>query len=86
MTELSLLLSPVEYSDLQRIKRELALQSKLYTLYSAVTDSVSGYYDIQWADLNIEKINTELQDFQNRFRSVQNSIQITLLSSLTQQA
>ncbi|XP_062336343.1 LOW QUALITY PROTEIN: dynein axonemal heavy chain 5-like [Osmerus eperlanus] len=63
-------LTVTEYSDLQRIKRELALQSKLYTLYSAVTESVSGYYDIQWADLNIEKINTELQDFQNRIRKL----------------
>lgn len=56
-----------EYPDLHRIKRELNLLSKLYTLYNSVTDSVTGYYDILWADLNIEKINTELLDFQNRF-------------------
>lgn len=36
-------------------------------MYNAVIDSVAGYHDILWADLNIEKINTELQDFQNRF-------------------
>lgn len=57
---------PAEYPELQRIKRELSLLSKLYTLYNSVTDSVAGYCDILWADLNIEKINTELQDFQNR--------------------
>lgn len=56
-----------EYPDLQRIKRELSLLSKLYSLYNSVIDSVTGYYDILWADLNIEKINTELQDFQNRY-------------------
>ncbi|GLD61462.1 dynein heavy chain 5, axonemal-like protein, partial [Lates japonicus] len=59
-----------EYPDLQRIKRELSLLSKLYSLYNSVIDSVTGYYDILWADLNIEKINTELQDFQNRIRKL----------------
>ncbi|XP_077101314.1 dynein axonemal heavy chain 5-like [Siphateles boraxobius] len=59
-----------EYPDLHRIKRELNLLSKLYTLYNSVTDSVTGYYDILWADLNIEKINTELLDFQNRIRKL----------------
>ncbi|XP_042366785.1 dynein axonemal heavy chain 5 [Plectropomus leopardus] len=59
-----------EYPELQRIKRELSLLSKLYSLYNSVTDSVAGYYDILWADLNIEKINAELQDFQNRIRKL----------------
>lgn len=60
-------LFPAEYPELQKIKRELSLLSKLYTLYKSVIDSVAGYYDILWVDLNIEKINTELQDFQNRY-------------------
>ncbi|XP_076826623.1 dynein axonemal heavy chain 5 [Brachyhypopomus gauderio] len=55
-----------EYPDLHRIKRELSLLSKLYSLYNSVNDSVDGYSDILWADLNTEKINSELQDFQNR--------------------
>ncbi|XP_067341566.1 dynein axonemal heavy chain 5 isoform X2 [Channa argus] len=59
-----------EYPELQRIKRELSLLSKLYSLYNSVIDSVAGYYDVLWADLNIEKINTELQDFQNRIRKL----------------
>ncbi|KAL0969945.1 hypothetical protein UPYG_G00234980 [Umbra pygmaea] len=59
-----------EYPDLQRIKRELGLLSKLYDLYNKVTESVSGYYDIQWVDLNIDKVNSELQDFQNRIRKL----------------
>ncbi|KAM7390019.1 hypothetical protein PAMA_008269 [Pampus argenteus] len=59
-----------EYPELQRIKRELSLLSKLYSLYNSVIDSVAGYYDILWADLNIEKINSELQDFQNRIRKL----------------
>lgn len=63
-------LLPAEYPELQRIRRELSLLSKLYSLYSSVTDSVAGYYDILWADLNIEKISAELQDFQNRCSSL----------------
>ncbi|KAG7231381.1 hypothetical protein INR49_012221 [Caranx melampygus] len=59
-----------EYPELQRIKRELSLLSKLYSLYNSVIDSVTGYYDILWSDLNIEKVNTELQDFQNRIRKL----------------
>ncbi|XP_074550150.1 dynein axonemal heavy chain 5 [Halichoeres trimaculatus] len=59
-----------EYPDLQRIKRELSLLSKLYSLYNSVIDSVGGYQDILWAELDIEKINTELQDFQNRIRKL----------------
>ncbi|KAM6971581.1 LOW QUALITY PROTEIN: dynein axonemal heavy chain 8-like [Tautogolabrus adspersus] len=59
-----------EYPELQRIRRELSLLSKLYSLYNSVIDSVTGYYDILWAELNIEKINTELQDFQNRIRKL----------------
>ncbi|XP_065805228.1 dynein axonemal heavy chain 5 [Labrus bergylta] len=59
-----------EYPELQRIRRELSLLSKLYSLYNSVIDSVAGYHDILWAELNIEKINTELQDFQNRIRKL----------------
>lgn len=60
-------LFPSEYPELQRIKRELSLLAKLYSLYNCVIDSVAGYYDILWADLNIEKINNDLQDFQNKY-------------------
>jgi len=55
-----------EYPDLQRIKRELALLQKLYGLYNTVIDGVNGYYDILWLELDIEKINAELLDFQNK--------------------
>lgn len=32
-----------------------------------VMKGVDGYYDIIWADVNIEKINAELTDFQNKY-------------------
>ena len=59
-------LSVTEYPELLKIKKELNLLTKLYSLYNDVIDTVNGYYDIPWGDVDIEKINTELIDFQNR--------------------
>ncbi|XP_076808265.1 dynein axonemal heavy chain 5-like [Clavelina lepadiformis] len=63
-------LAVTEYADLQRIKRELSLLQKLYGLYNNVIESVNGYYDILWQELDIEKINQELLDFQNKCRKL----------------
>lgn len=59
-------LSVTEYPELQQIKRELGLLQKLYTLYNTVIETVNGYFDILWSDIDIEKISSELQEFQNR--------------------
>ena len=63
-------LSKTPYPELERIKRELNLLQKLYSLYNTVMDSIDGYYDILWADVDIEKINSELLEFQNRCRKL----------------
>ncbi len=42
------------------------LLQKLYSLYNDVIDTINGYYDMLWSDINIEKINTELSEFQNK--------------------
>ena len=55
-----------EYPEIQRIRRELNLLQKLYQLYNQVMDSVDGYKDILWHELDTEKINNELLDFQNK--------------------
>uniref|UniRef100_A0A5F8GDS1 Dynein axonemal heavy chain 8 n=1 Tax=Monodelphis domestica TaxID=13616 RepID=A0A5F8GDS1_MONDO len=47
---------------------ELSLLSKLYGLYDTVMGNISGYYEMLWGDVDIEKINLELQEFQNRCR------------------
>lgn len=60
-------LNVTEYPGLQQIKRELGLLQKLYSLYNSVIENVNGYYDIPWVEVNIEKINQELQDYQNRY-------------------
>lgn len=59
-------LSVTDYPELLQIMKELKLLKKLYELYNSVIDTVHGYYDIPWQDVNIERINQELQDFQNR--------------------
>ena len=60
-------LTVTEYPDMVRMKKELNLLQKLYSLYNTVMDSIDGYFDIPWADAKIEKINSELLDFQNRY-------------------
>ncbi|XP_032037004.1 dynein heavy chain 5, axonemal-like [Aythya fuligula] len=59
-----------EYPELHKIKRELSLLQKLYSLYNSVIDNINGYNEILWNDLNIEKINNELLDFQNKIRKL----------------
>ncbi|KAK3736698.1 hypothetical protein QZH41_011488 [Actinostola sp. cb2023] len=63
-------LEVTDYPDIVRIKKELGLLQKLYGLYNSVIDGVSGYYDILWIEVDIEKINGELLDFQNRCRKL----------------
>ncbi|CAK8682402.1 unnamed protein product [Clavelina lepadiformis] len=59
-----------DYPNLQRTKKELNLLQKLYGLYNAVMKSINGYYDILWTEVDIDKINQELLDFQNRCRKL----------------
>ncbi|XP_023932850.1 dynein heavy chain 8, axonemal [Lingula anatina] len=59
-----------DYPDLAKTKKELTLLQKLYGLYNAVMASINGYFDIIWTEVDIEKINAELMDFQNRCRKL----------------
>ncbi|KAK3576985.1 hypothetical protein CHS0354_005992 [Potamilus streckersoni] len=59
-----------DYAELFRIRKELNLLQKLYQLYNTVLESVNGYYDITWVDIDIEKINNELLDMQNKCRKL----------------
>ena len=55
-----------EYPELMQRKRELNLLQKLYGLYSTVNNTIDSYYDLLWSEVDIEKINSDLVDFQNR--------------------
>ncbi|XP_048203785.1 dynein axonemal heavy chain 8 isoform X1 [Perognathus longimembris pacificus] len=59
-----------DYEILHKTRKELNLLQKLYGLYDTVMGSISGYYEILWGDVDIEKINGELQEFQNRCRKL----------------
>lgn len=59
-----------EYQQLDKIRKELNLLQKLYGLYNNVMDSVDSYYDILWTNVDTEKINTELLDFQNKYNNI----------------
>ena len=56
-----------DYNKLSNINKEFNLLQKLYGLYNTVIESVDGYYDILWVEVDIEKINNELLDFQNKY-------------------
>ncbi|XP_078119766.1 dynein axonemal heavy chain 8-like [Sander vitreus] len=59
-----------DYDCLQKKKKELDLLQKLYGLYDAVMSKIRGYFGILWTDVDIEKINAELLEFQNRCRKL----------------
>lgn len=54
------------YSELEDVKRQLGLLQKLYGLYNTVNDTIDKYFDLNWTDIDIEKINNDLVEFQNR--------------------
>jgi dynein heavy chain len=59
-----------EYPQLEKIKKDLSLLQRLYSLYNKVLDTVASYFDIAWIDVNINKINQELSDFQTACRKL----------------
>ncbi|XP_048669966.1 dynein axonemal heavy chain 5 isoform X3 [Marmota marmota marmota] len=59
-----------QYPQLLEIKKQLNLLQKIYTLYNSVIETVNGYQDILWSEVNIEKINSDLLEFQNRCRKL----------------
>lgn len=55
-----------EFPSLMEKKKEFNLLQKLYGLYNQVNRVIDGYYNKIWTDVDIEKINDELSDFQNK--------------------
>ena len=60
-------LAVTDYPELQSVRKELSLLQMLYGLYNSVNDTIDSYYDITWTDVDIEKINNDLIEFQNRY-------------------
>ncbi|XP_022920277.2 dynein axonemal heavy chain 8 [Onthophagus taurus] len=59
-----------DYPILHKRKKEFNLLNKLYSLYITVNNSIDGYFDLLWTDVDTEIITTELTDFGNRCRKL----------------
>lgn len=55
-----------EYPVLQLRKRQLNLLQKLYSLYLQVMRTIDAYYQVPWAEIDVESIMSELLELQNR--------------------
>nr|XP_044988409.1 dynein axonemal heavy chain 5 [Jaculus jaculus] len=63
-----------QYPQLLEIKKQLSLLQKIYSLYNGVTETVNSYQDTLWSEVNIEKITSELLEFQNRCRKLPRAV------------
>ena len=59
-----------DYPKLHNRKRELNLLSKLYSLYLQVMKRIDEYNETRWLDVDMSQINVEIQEFQNRCRTL----------------
>ncbi|KAJ8736206.1 hypothetical protein PYW08_006862 [Mythimna loreyi] len=57
-----------DYPILHQKKKEFNLLNKLYSLYLAVTNSIDGYFETPWVDIDIEQIVAQLAEFDVRCR------------------
>lgn len=55
-----------DYPILHKRKKEFNLLNKLYGLYITVNQSIDGYFDLLWGDVDTEVIMAELAEFQSR--------------------
>lgn len=55
-----------DYPQLEQRQKELNFLNKLYGLYKQVNDTIDDYSETPWESVDMEKINTEIQDFVNR--------------------
>ncbi|XP_059171726.1 dynein axonemal heavy chain 8-like [Physella acuta] len=61
-------LPKTEQPEFEKVKKELALLQKLYSLYTSVMTTIDKYIEMNWAEVDCEKINAELTELQNRCR------------------
>ncbi|XP_013102946.2 dynein axonemal heavy chain 8 [Stomoxys calcitrans] len=64
-----------EYPLLHQRKREFNYLNRLYSLFIEVLKSIADYYEMPWAEVDIEKISNELADFQVRCRKLPKGMQ-----------
>ncbi|CAB3221710.1 unnamed protein product [Arctia plantaginis] len=59
-----------DYPILHQKKKEFNLLSKLYSLYLLVMNSIDGYFETPWVEIDIELIVSQLADFDIRCRKL----------------
>lgn len=64
-----------DYPVLHQRKKDFVLLLKLYSLYLIVLETIDGYNDVKWTDINIENIGAEIMDYQLRCRSLPKGMQ-----------
>ncbi|KAI9206840.1 dynein heavy chain and region D6 of dynein motor-domain-containing protein [Polychytrium aggregatum] len=62
------------FPTLAKIKKELKLLQNLYSLYNDVLEKRAQYNETLWSDLNLDKINTDMNDFQNKIKKLPKAI------------
>ncbi|TPX71761.1 hypothetical protein SpCBS45565_g00838 [Spizellomyces sp. 'palustris'] len=58
------------FPTLVRIKKELRLLQNLYGLYNDVLEKRQQYNETLWSDLNLDQINNDMNDFQNKIKKL----------------
>ncbi|XP_067136341.1 LOW QUALITY PROTEIN: dynein axonemal heavy chain 5-like [Centruroides vittatus] len=59
-----------EVPELARVGERLKLLWKLYVLYNDVVEAMAGYREIPWSELEVDRLISELLEFQSRCRKL----------------
>lgn len=62
------------FPSLIKIKKELKLLQNLYSLYNDVLEKKQSYNETLWNDINLEKINVDMADFQNKMKKLPKAV------------
>ncbi len=75
LTILMLLILTSAFSQ-EKTKKELELLDKLYSLYTAVVQTISGYSDVLWTDAqaNMEAMTEQVNGFQANCKKLPKSL------------
>ena len=62
------------FPSLVKIKKELKLCQTLYALYNDVLEKKGSYAETLWVDLDVNRINNDMTDFQNKIKKLPKAI------------